>query len=41
MNLVEGVRTGQEMAEKVHGFGPPPGVSDGESGDYFKQVWLK
>lgn len=29
------------MSEKVHGYGPPPGYSYGESGDYFKQVWLK
>ncbi len=29
------------MSEKVHGYGPSPGSSYSESGEYFKRVWLK
>ena len=28
-------------SEKVHGYGPPPGYSYGESGESFKRTWLK
>lgn len=29
------------MSDKIRGYGPPPGGSYTESGEYFKQVWLK
>ena len=28
------------LSEKVQGFGPPPGYSYSESGEYFRQAWL-
>ena len=29
------------ISDKIQGYGPPPGYSYSESGEYFKRVWIK